>query len=82
MGIRDRLLSRWLLRGGPWSVAFKLLGVAAFEAWRQGRAERREARGRRSLEIPADYEVLEPDALPAPEQERPAQGIEPLSENR
>lgn len=53
-----RWFARWLLRGGPWSVALKLAGVALWGAWRWRRDEKRLEQERRRLEIDADYEVV------------------------
>lgn len=55
-----RWLARWLLRGSPWAVAAKLAAVAAWGAWRWRRRQNAAERNRRSREIPAEYEVLEP----------------------
>lgn len=54
-----RWLGRWLLRGGPWSIAAKLLGVVVYGAWKWRREARRLESERGAREIPADYEVIE-----------------------
>lgn len=69
-----RWLARWLLRGGPWSVAAKLLLVAVWSAWRWRRSREVEAGSGGPGEIPADYEVLETEG---PGRETP--GKEPAS---
>lgn len=56
--IVGRWLGRWLLRGGPWTIATKLLAVAAYGAWKWRREAKRVEGERRSREIPADYEVV------------------------
>lgn len=71
MGMLQRLflgrwVTRWLLRGGPWTIAAKLAGVALWGAWKWRRERRREVAGERAREIPAEYEVLPPDTLPPP----------------
>lgn len=63
MGLLGRLFlgrwfARWLLRGGPWSIALKLGGVALWGIWRWRREEKALKRQRRRLEIDADYEVV------------------------
>lgn len=58
--ILGRWLARWLLRGSPWAVVAKLAAVAAWGAWRWRRRQNAAEQNRRSREIPAEYEVLEP----------------------
>jgi hypothetical protein len=63
MGVVNRLFmgrwfSKWLLRGGPWTVGAKLAGVAAYGVWRWRREQRKLEREDKDREIPADYEVL------------------------
>lgn len=57
--VAGRWLGRWLLRGGPWSIAAKLLGVVLYGAWKWRREAKRVEGERASREIPADYEVIE-----------------------
>lgn len=57
--IVGRWLGRWLLRGGPWSIAAKLVGVVVYGAWKWRREAKRVETERRSREIPAEYEVIE-----------------------
>lgn len=64
-GVLGRWAVRWLLRGGPAAVAAKLAGVALLGIWRWRREVRSVEAARRAREIPADYEVLPPDALSA-----------------
>lgn len=78
-----RWFGKWLLRGGPWSIAAKLAGVALYGAWKWRREAKRVGRERGSREIPADYEVVrdEPGStgsrIPGPrEQGRGPQGTE------
>ncbi len=52
-----RWFTRWLLRGGPWSVAAKLVAVALFGAWKW-RRDRRRSVPPATREIEASYEVL------------------------
>ena len=61
-----RWLVRWLLRGSPVAVVLKLAGVALWGAWKW-RRERRAEEARRPKERPADYEIVPPGRLPAPE---------------
>lgn len=56
--IVGRWLGKWLLRGGPWTIAAKLAGVALYGAWKWRREAKRVEDERRSREIPADYEVI------------------------
>lgn len=63
MGLLRRLVvgrwfTRWLLRGGPWSVAAKIAAVALYGAWRWRRDKRRQVPARNQGEIEASYEVL------------------------
>lgn len=53
-----RWFARWLLRGGPGSIALKLAGVALWGVWRWRRDEKRLEQEQRRLEIDADYEVV------------------------
>lgn len=79
-------LARWLLRGGPWSIAAKLLGVALYGAWKWRREAKRMGDRQSSREIPADYEVVRDEPvekgpgggrIPAPrEQGRRTSGTE------
>lgn len=54
-----RWFTRWLLRGGPWSVAAKLAGVALWGAWKWRREKKQTERERVARELPADYDVVE-----------------------
>ena len=56
--VLGRWFARWLLRGSPWTIAAKLVGVAAVGAWRWRREHKRAAREQRAREIDASYEVL------------------------
>jgi hypothetical protein len=56
--ILGRWFTRWLLRGGPWSIAAKLAAVAFLGAWKWRRERQREERAARAREIEATYEVL------------------------
>lgn len=58
--VLGRWFARWLLRGGPWAVATKLVGVALLGVWKWRREQRRLDREVRAREIEADYEVLDP----------------------
>ena len=60
--ILGRWFTRWLLRGGPWSVAAKLAAVALFGAWKWRRERRQAERIARSREIDATYEILDREA--------------------
>jgi hypothetical protein len=60
--ILGRWFTRWLLRGGPWSIAAKLAAVALLGAWKWRRERREAERLARSREIDATYEVLDRDA--------------------
>jgi hypothetical protein len=65
MGLLRRLVlgrwfTRWLLRGGPWSIAAKLAAVALFGAWKWRRERKQVQADQASKEIEASYEVLDP----------------------
>lgn len=60
--VLGRWFTRWLLRGGPWSIAAKLAAVAIFGAWKYRRERRQLERAVREKEIEADYEVVEPES--------------------
>lgn len=85
--IVGRWLGRWLLRGGPWSIAAKLALVAVYGAWKWRREARRVEEDRASREIAAEYEVVEEGAerppsgqgrIPAPEEQgRKPSGTKP-----
>ena len=69
MGMLQRLflgrwVTRWLLRGGPWTIAAKLAGMALWGAWKWRRERRRLLEAEQAREIPAEYEVLPPPSLP------------------
>jgi hypothetical protein len=57
--VLGRWFTRWLLRGGPWSVAAKLAAVALFGAWKWRREKKQALAGRAQREIEASYEVLD-----------------------
>jgi hypothetical protein len=64
MGLLRRLVlgrwfTRWLLRGGPWSIAAKLAAVALFGAWKWRRERKQVQAGQASKQIEASYEVLD-----------------------
>lgn len=61
--ILGRWFTRWLLRGGPWAVAAKLVGVGLWGVWKWRREQRRLEGEARAREIPAEYEVLPTDRL-------------------
>lgn len=54
-----RWFTRWLLRGGPWSVAAKLAAVVLYGAWKWRREKRSQVAAEKQRELPADYEVLD-----------------------
>ncbi|MFN2420206.1 MAG: hypothetical protein ABR527_02320 [Gemmatimonadota bacterium] len=60
--ILGRWFTRWLLRGGPWSIAAKLAAVALLGAWKWRKEKREAERLARSREIEATYEVLDREA--------------------
>jgi hypothetical protein len=62
-----RWFARWLLRGGPLSIALKLGAVALWGVWQWRREEKRLDRKRRSREIDADYEVVPEGRIEPPE---------------
>jgi len=59
--VLGRWFTRWLLRGGPWSVAAKIAAVGLYGAWKW-RRERRRQMPARKREIEASYEVLDSDS--------------------
>lgn len=73
--VLGRWFTRWLLRGGPWSIAAKLAAVALYGAWKWRRERKRVGTSRPAGEIEASYEVLDPDRLePGPGSSAAADG--------
>jgi hypothetical protein len=59
--VLGRWFTRWLLRGGPWSIAAKLAAVALYGAWKWRRERKRVGPSRPAGEIEGSYEVLGPE---------------------